>query len=125
MRLPTGEIPNICLAHLAKQKVTKINFTSDQKGLSSGREKQFEEAEWIGDLRGTTHIGEMVGLFLSYFLVLTTKFYWRSFEFIAVFVWLHLYHTSQFASLRQRIHSAHLSVSLAWTVAAAAAGAGC
>lgn len=36
------------------------------------------------------------------------------------------YHTSQFASLRQRIHSAHLSVSLAWTVAAAAAaGGGC
>lgn len=52
MRLPTGEIPNICLARLAQQKATKLIFTSDQKRLSSGREKQFEEAEWIGDLRG-------------------------------------------------------------------------
>lgn len=104
MRLSTGEIPNICLARLAQQKATKLILQVTKRGSAQAEKSNLKRLNGLeifaeADCEAATHIGEIVGLFLSYFLVLTTKFYWRSFEFIAAFVWLHFfYHTSQFAS---------------------------
>lgn len=94
MRLPTGEIPNICLARLAQQKATKLILQVAKRGSAQAEKSNLKRLNGLeicaeADWEEATHIGEIVGLFLSYFLVLTTKFYWRSFEFIAAFVWLH------------------------------------
>lgn len=132
MRLPTGEIPNICLARLAKQKATKLILQVTKRGSAQAEKSNLKRLNGLeicaeADWEEATHIGEIVGLFFCLIFSYSRQNFIGGvlsssrplFGFI-------FYHTSQFASLRQRIHSAHLSVSLAWTVAAAAAaGGGC
>lgn len=108
-------------AHLTKQKATKINFTSDQKSLSSARRKAFWRGwmDWrfvwrlIGKKPRT--LAKLLACFvLSYFLVLTTKFYWRSFEFIAAFVWLRFFSAILASLLAKGSASIQLICQSAW-----------
>lgn len=55
-------------AHLAKQEATKVNLTSDQKGLSSVEKSTLKRLNGLeicveADWEEATHIGEIVGVF--------------------------------------------------------------